>query len=79
MGGRLARQGGAHPMPGIHVHPLLQEALEGGEVARTRRLEKSLLRLRAQPSALSVHCRGKTRVCGEAGRGDPSSQGYSEC
>ena len=49
-------RGGAHIAAfGIHVHPLLHEALEGGEVALLRRIEKSLLlRLRAQPSALSA-------------------------
>ena len=46
--------GGAHHVCGIHVHPLLHEALEGGEVALLRRIEKSQLRLRAQPSALSA-------------------------
>ena len=47
-------RGGAHVVYGIHVHPLLHEALEAGEVALLRRLVKSLLRLRAQPSALSA-------------------------
>ena len=49
-------RGGAHPAAfGLKVHPLLHEALEGGEVALLRRIEKSrLLRLRAQPSALSA-------------------------
>ena len=47
-------RGGAHLVCGIHVHPLLHEALEGGEVALLRRIAKSLLRLRAQPSALSA-------------------------
>ena len=46
-------RGGAHLVHGIHVHPLLHEALEGGEVALRRRLAKILL-LRAQPSALSA-------------------------
>ena len=47
-------RGGAHPVCGLEVHPLLHEALEGGEVAARRRIEKRLLRLRAQPSALSA-------------------------
>ena len=47
-------RGGAHPVCGLEVHPLLHEALEGGEVAILRRIAKSLLRLRAQPSALSA-------------------------
>ena len=51
--GRLAR-GGAHLVCGIHVHPLLHEAGDGGEDALPRRLDKIILRLRAQPSALSV-------------------------
>ena len=64
-GGRRARgaggwgggwRGGAHvAVCGLEVHPLLHEALEGGEVALLRRIAKSrLLRLRAQPSALSA-------------------------
>ena len=45
----------AHPVFGLEVHPVLHEALEGGEVALLRRIAKSrLLRLRAQPSALSA-------------------------
>ena len=44
----------AHVASGLELHPLLHEALEGGEVALTRRIAKSLLRLRAQPSALSA-------------------------
>ena len=47
-------RGGVHPAFGLVVHPLLHEALEGGEVAVHRRIAKSLLRLRAQPSALSA-------------------------
>ena len=47
-------RGGAHIVCGIHIHPLLHEAGEGGEVALLRRIKKSLLRLRAQPSALSA-------------------------
>ena len=49
-------RGGAHPgfVCGLEVHPLLHEALEGGEVALLGRIEKSRLRLRAQPSALSA-------------------------
>ena len=48
-------RGGAHGAAcGLEVHPLLHEALEGGEVAHHRRVAKSLLRLRAQPSALSA-------------------------
>ena len=63
-GGRRARgaggwgggwRGGAHvAVCGLEVHPLLHEALEGGEVALLRRIAKSLLPLRAQPSALSA-------------------------
>ena len=52
--GGAGGRGGAHPAFGLEVHPLLHEALEGGEVAPLRRLAKSLLRLRAQPSALSA-------------------------
>ena len=72
--GRLAR-GGAHLVCGIHVHPLLHEALDGGEDALLRRLDKIILRLRAQPSALrtSQEQGGEARACGEAGRGDSSS------
>ena len=48
-------RGGADVVCGLELNPLLHEALEGGEVALLRRLEKSLLlRLRAQPSALSA-------------------------
>ena len=78
--GRRARGGGglgagwrvgAHVVCGIHVHPLRHEAGEGGEVALLRRLEKSLLRLRAQPSALSASQEpgGEARARGEASRG----------
>ena len=68
-------RGGAHHVFGINVPPLLREAGEGGEDALIRRLDKSLLRLRAQPSALSAsqELGGEARACGEAGRGDPSS------
>ena len=55
-------RGGAHVVFGLEVHPRLHEALEGGEVAVHRRIEKSLLlRLRAQPSALSA---SQERGCG---------------
>ena len=66
---------GAHMVCVLKVHPLLHEAGEGGEVALERRIDKSLLRLRAQPSALSAsqELGGEARACGEAGRGDPSS------
>jgi hypothetical protein len=47
-------RGGAHLICGLEVHPLRHEALEGGEVALPCRLDKILLRLRAQPSALSA-------------------------
>ena len=56
-------QGGAHLECCIHVHPLLHEAGEGGEVALTRRIEKILLRLRAQPPTLSAS------IAGARGRG----------
>eukprot|EP00964_Phaeocystis_antarctica_P110829 scaffold75167_cov56-Phaeocystis_antarctica.AAC.2 len=58
-------RGGAHLVCGIHVHPHLDEALEGGEVAIPRRLAKSLLRLRAQLSALSASQEqgGEARAC----------------
>ena len=46
-------RGGAH-LFGLKVHPLRHEAREGGEVALPCRLDKILLRLRAQPSALSA-------------------------
>ena len=80
-GGRRAEGAGggwqdvAHIGCGLKVHPLLHEAGEGGEVALLRRLAKSLLRLRAQPSALSASQEqgGEARACGEAGRGDSSS------
>ena len=44
----------AHVASSLELHPLLHEVLEGGEVALLRRLEKSLLLLQAQPSALSA-------------------------
>ena len=72
-GARGGWRGGAYLLVcGIHVHPLLHEAGEGGEVALLRRLVKSLLRLRAQPPALSApqELGGEGRACGEAGRGD---------
>eukprot|EP00964_Phaeocystis_antarctica_P072064 scaffold44033_cov50-Phaeocystis_antarctica.AAC.1 len=56
-------QGGAHLECCIHVHPLLHEAGEGGEVALARRIEKVLLRLRAQPPAVSAS------IAGARGRG----------
>ena len=65
-------RGSAHAICGIHVHPrshealeggeLRHEALEGGEVALLRRLDKSQLRLRAQPSALSASREPARRV-----------------
>ena len=63
--------GGAHLVGGIHVHPLLHEAGEGGEVALLRRLKKILLRLRAQSSALSASQEqgGEARTRAEASRG----------
>ena len=56
-------RGGAHLECCIHVHPLLHEAGEGGEVALTRRIEKILLRLRAQAPTLSAS------ITGARGRG----------
>ena len=55
----------------LKVHPLLHEAGEGGEVALERRIDKSLLRLRAQPSALSAsqELGGEARARGEASAG----------
>ena len=65
-------RGSAHAICGIHIHPLRHEALEGGElrhealeggeVALLRRLDKSQLRLRAQPSALSASREPARRV-----------------
>ena len=52
--GADAWRGGAHLVFGLKVHPLRHEAREGGEVAIPRRLDKSRLRLRAQPSTLSA-------------------------
>ena len=56
---------------GLKVHPLLLEAGEGGEVALLCRLDKSLLRLRAQPSALSASQEpgSEARAGGGASRG----------
>ena len=67
-------RGVAHAVCGLKVHPLLHEALEGGEVALLRCLEKSLLRLRAQPSALSAsQDQGSVaREYGEASQGSRS-------
>ena len=69
-GGGGGWRGGAYLVFGLKVHPLLHEAGEGGEVALLRCLEKSLLRLRAQPSALSPSQEHKgarrVRVCGDA-------------
>ena len=65
-------RGGAHLVCGLKVHPLRHEALDGGEVALHRRAEKSLLRLRAQPSALNASQEQGGRgacVWGEASRG----------
>ena len=64
-------RGVAHAVCGLKVHPLLHEALEGGEVAIPRRLAKSLLRLRAQPSALSASQEqgSEARAYGEASQG----------
>ena len=77
--GRLAR-GGAHLVCGIHVHPLLHEAGEGGEVALLRRLDKILLRLWAQPSALSASQEqgGEARTSGEASRRSKVERLYSQ-
>ena len=58
-------QGGAHLECCIHVHPLLHEAGEGGEVALARRIEKVLLRLRAQPEPPAV----SASIAGARGRG----------
>ena len=64
-------RGGAHLVCGLKVHPLHHEALEGCEVATPRRLAKILIRLRAQPSALSASQEpaGEARARGEASRG----------
>ena len=56
-------RGGAHLECCIRVHPLLHEAGEGGEVALARRIEKILLRLRAQAPTLSAS------ITGARGRG----------
>ena len=50
-GGGLGAGGGAaaHPVSGLHVHPLVHEAGEGGEVALGRRVAKIRLRLPAPP------------------------------
>mmetsp|Transcript_66162 Transcript_66162/g.159667 ORF Transcript_66162/g.159667 Transcript_66162/m.159667 type:complete len:253 (+) Transcript_66162:110-868(+) len=50
---------------GMHVHPLVHEAGEGGEVALARRIEKVLLRLRAQPEPPAV----SASIAGARGRG----------
>ena len=36
-------EGGAHPVRGVDIHPLVNEMFEGGEVALPRRLEQGHL------------------------------------
>ena len=89
-GGRRGRRargrrglGGGHVVCGPKVQPLRHEAREGGEVALLRRLEKSLPRLRAQPSALSAvaGARGGRDVWGGSSRagGGPRSTCACAC
>ena len=74
-------RGGAHLAFGLEVHPLLHEALEGGEVAIPRRSEKSLLRLHiavigtAIIDRLIAYSSGKYRTRNHRSYGQGQGQG----
>ena len=70
-------EGGAHRVRGVDIHPLADEAFEGGEVALPRRLEQchlghTALSRRGMLSPLLVLYFAKSNavspLCGEMGR-----------